>query len=166
MPEIHTEIGINASAEQVWKILTDFSAFAEWNTFMPSAEGELEEGAQLNVLVKPMGGKGMTIKPTVLKVEENRELRWRGALLLNGLFNGEHSFIIQAVAEDKVRFAHAESFGGALAPLLWPMIRKGTRRGFEAMNEALRDRAEGKAPAEDSPDSPAEEPPTETETRS
>ena len=170
MPEIHTEIGINASPEKVWNILTDFSAFPEWNTFMPSAEGELEEGARLNVVVRPMGGKGMTIKPTVLKVDENRELRWRGALLLNGLFSGEHSFIIQGVSEGKVRFMHSESFKGVLAPLMWPIIRKSTRRGFEAMNEALRDRAEGKAPSADSPpeepQSPSEEPPTETETPS
>ncbi|MCZ6867784.1 MAG: SRPBCC domain-containing protein, partial [Chloroflexi bacterium] len=117
----------------------------------------------LNVVVRPMGGKGMAIKPTVLKVDENRELRWRGSLL-NGLFSGEHSFIIQGVSEGKVRFMHSESFKGVLAPLMWPIIRKSTRRGFEAMNEALRDRAEGKAPSADSP--PEEEPPTETETPS
>jgi uncharacterized protein YndB with AHSA1/START domain len=31
MKEIHTEIEINASAEKVWRVLTDFAAYSEWN---------------------------------------------------------------------------------------------------------------------------------------
>ncbi len=31
--QIHTQIEIEASAERVWKLLTDLSRFPEWNPF-------------------------------------------------------------------------------------------------------------------------------------
>jgi uncharacterized membrane protein len=34
MKEIHTEIEINAPAEKVWRVLTDFAAYPEWNPFV------------------------------------------------------------------------------------------------------------------------------------
>jgi uncharacterized protein YndB with AHSA1/START domain len=34
MKEIYTEIEINASAEEVWHVLTDFGAYPEWNLFL------------------------------------------------------------------------------------------------------------------------------------
>src|SRR5208337_3854746 len=39
MKEIHTEIEINAPAEKVWKVLTDFAAYPEWNPFVRCGAG-------------------------------------------------------------------------------------------------------------------------------
>ncbi len=33
MKEIHTEIEINAPAGKVWRVLTDFPSYPEWNPF-------------------------------------------------------------------------------------------------------------------------------------
>ena len=92
MKEIHTEIEINASPERIWKVLTDFPAYPEWNPFVREIDGQLVTGAKLKVVLQPPGGKGMTFRPKVLKVEPNREFRWLGQLLIHGLFDGEHFF--------------------------------------------------------------------------
>jgi uncharacterized protein YndB with AHSA1/START domain len=34
MKELHTEIEIDASAERVWDILTDFASYPQWNPFI------------------------------------------------------------------------------------------------------------------------------------
>ncbi len=39
MKVIHTEIEINAPAEAVWRVLTDFAAYPEWNPFVPPSGG-------------------------------------------------------------------------------------------------------------------------------
>jgi len=44
------------------------------------------------------GARGMTFRPIVLEGDPGRRLRWRGHLLLAGLFDGEHSFTIQPSA--------------------------------------------------------------------
>ncbi|MBI4544746.1 MAG: SRPBCC family protein [Gemmatimonadetes bacterium] len=44
MKELYAEIDIEASAERVWQVLTDFAAYPEWNPFMRSISGTLEQG--------------------------------------------------------------------------------------------------------------------------
>lgn len=84
----------------------------------------------------------MTFRPKVLKAEPKHELRWLGHLLIPGLFDGEHIFTIESLAEDRVRFVQREIFKGILVPLFARGLDKDTRRGFEEMNRALKGRAE------------------------
>jgi hypothetical protein len=142
MKELRAEIDIDASAERVWQILTDWSAFPEWNPFIRSLTGELEVGARLEVYLQASGARGMTFKPTVLTVEPNREFRWLGHLLIPGLFDGEHIFVIEPLGEGGVRFVQREEFRGLLVPLFASSLDRDTHRGFQEMNQALKARAE------------------------
>jgi hypothetical protein len=139
---IRTEIEINAPPERVWPVLTDFASFPQWNPFIRRASGELRGGACLLVHLQPSGTKGMTFRPTVLKAEPNRELRWLGQLWLPGLFDGEHSFILEPVGVSQVHFVQRELFRGLLLSLLSRTLERDTCRGFEEMNQALKARAE------------------------
>jgi hypothetical protein len=145
MKVIHTEIEINASAEKVWRVLTDFVAYPEWNPFIRRLEGEVSVGARLQVYIQPSGGKGMSFRPTVMVAERNKELRWLGHLWFPGFFDGEHLFVIEALSEGRVRFVQQERFGGLLVPFLSKMLDRDTRRGFEEMNQALKLRSESVA---------------------
>ena len=139
---LRTEIDINASGERVWRALTDFSAYGEWNPFITSISGEVRRGARLKVRVQPSGGRGMTFRPTVLAADRNRELRWVGRLLFPGIFDGEHAFLITPLENGRVRLRQQETFRGLLVPLLRRLLDGQTRAGFEAMNRALKERAE------------------------
>jgi hypothetical protein len=147
MKELHTEIEISASAKRVWRVLTDFAAYPQWNPFIRQIEGEVTAGSRLRVFIQPAGGKGMSFRPTVLNVSPNREFRWLGRLWVPGLFDGEHSFTIEPLDEHHVRFIQRERFGGLLVPLLSNMLDRDTRHGFEEMNRALKLQSES-APAE------------------
>jgi hypothetical protein len=142
MIELHSEIEIQASDEQTWQILTDFASFPQWNPFIRLAVGEPRMGTKLKVHLQPSGARGMTFRPKVLKAEPKHELRWLGHLLIPGLFDGEHIFTIESLAEDRVRFVQREIFKGILVPLFARGLDKDTRRGFEEMNRALKGRAE------------------------
>ena len=139
---LRTEIDINASGERVWRVLTDFGAYGEWNPFITSISGEVRRGARLKVRVQPSGGRGMTFRPTVLAADRNRELRWVGRLLFPGIFDGEHAFLITPLENGRVRLRQQETFRGLLVPLLRRLLDGQTRAGFEAMNRALKERAE------------------------
>jgi hypothetical protein len=147
MKQLHTEIEIDASAKRVWELLTDFASYPEWNPFIRSIGGQPAPGERLRARLEPPGGRAMTFKPKVLTAEPNRELRWIGHLLVPGLFDGEHSFTIQPLEDDRVRFVQREAFRGLLVPLFARSLESNTRRGFEEMNRALKGRAEG-APTE------------------
>ncbi len=142
MREIRTEIEIQASAPRVWAALTDFARYPQWNPFIRKAEGEVREGERLSVRLEPPGGWGMTFAPRVTRVEPERRFQWLGHLFVRGLFDGEHTFEIEPLGRGRVRFVQREAFRGVLVPLLWPMLEESTRAGFEAMNAALKRRAE------------------------
>ena len=113
----------------------NFPALAEWNPFIRSISGELKAGERLRVSLKGSKGMEMTFKPTILVAETNRELRWIGRLLMPGLMDGEHSFRIEPVEGDRVRFVHSETFTGVLVPLITAMgVLKNAHIGFEEMN--------------------------------
>ncbi len=142
MKELYSEIEIQASAERVWQLLTDFVSFPQWNPFIRRASGEIKPGGRLEVTIQPSGAQGMTFKPTVLAAEPNRELRWLGRVVLPGIFDGEHSFVIESLGANRVRFIQREIFNGLLVPLMARGLETDTQRGFEEMNQALKARAE------------------------
>lgn len=138
---IDTQIHIDASAQQVWTVLTDFASYPQWNPFIRHISGELMEGARWNVSILPVGGAAMRFRPRVLTLQPQRALCWRGQFLVPGLFDGTHEFALETTAKG-VTLQHRESFSGLLVPVLRRSLKRGTRPGFEAMNEALRKRVE------------------------
>ncbi len=143
MQELESSILINAPSERVWAVLMDFPRYPEWNPFISRISGSPEAGASL-IRLTPPRGMAMSFKPEVVAVVPDREFRWLGKLLAKGLFDGEHIFELQEEPSG-VRFVQRERFAGLLVPLLLLMVRKSTVRGFEAMNGALKERAEALA---------------------
>jgi hypothetical protein len=140
--ELQTTIEINASAQKTWAALTDFSHYSEWNPFIRSIHGQAKQGEQLEILIHPPGSSGMKFRPIILVLQPEHELRWLGRLLLPGIFDGEHQFIIQPIGESRTRLIHREVFSGILVPLLWRNLDTQTRQGFEEMNLALKNLVE------------------------
>ena len=137
---IDTEILIAASPERVWSVLTDFGAYPQWNPFIESIEGIPEWGQRLTVHIHA-GEARHVFKPVLLQATAPRRLRWLGRVAVPGLFDGEHDFELQ-MEQGGTRFLQSESFQGFLVPLLWRKVEPPTRAGFEAMNRALKARAE------------------------
>ncbi|QXP82643.1 SRPBCC domain-containing protein [Methylococcus sp. Mc7] len=142
MHQLETQIEIEAPVEQVWSLLIDFPSYPRWNPFVRSVEGTLEVGQFLKVFIQPPGASGMWFRPTVLALQPNRELRWKGKLFLPGLFDGEHYFKLEAKPGGGTTFRQGETFSGLLVPLLRRSLDGATKQGFVAMNEAVKRQAE------------------------
>ena len=142
MHEIRTDIEIAAAPERVWEIFTDFESYPRWNPFIRRITGSPDAGSQLTVHIEPPGGTGMTFRPTVSIAERPRELRWVGRLMVRGIFDGEHRFVIEPLSDGRVRFHHSETFSGILIVLLRRRLDRSTRQGFLEMNAALKSLAE------------------------
>lgn len=142
MHKIETQIEINAPAERVWSLLVDFPSYPRWNPFVRSIEGTLAVGQSLKVFIQPPGASGMRFRPTVLAVKPNSEFRWKGKLILPGLFDGEHYFQLENRVGGGVTFRQGEVFSGILVPLFRRALDGATTQGFIAMNEALKREAE------------------------
>jgi hypothetical protein len=139
---LFTEIEIAADRERVWAVLCDFGSYRDWNPFIVDVGGVARPGTPIAARVRLPLGIGMSFKATVLTAEEGRELRWIGRLPLPGIFDGEHRFLIDPIGPGRVRFEQSEDYRGVLVPLMRGWLERHIRRGFVAMNAALKLRAE------------------------
>ena len=139
--EIKTEIVIHATPEKIWKILTDFGNYPQWNPFIVSVTGEVENGNKIVVSIKPPDRKGMIFKPTILTKINNKELSWQGRLLFKGLFDGKHKFELIDNGDGTTTFIQSEKFSGIF---VWLFNTRNTKKGFNAMNQKLKELAESK----------------------
>lgn len=142
MKEIHTEINIQATAERVWEILTDFKNFQQWNPFIYKIDGDPSIGTRITIHLRTPNGKNRRYQPKITMVEPFRELRWLGKLTIPGIFDGERIFILEPIGDKQIRFVHKEIFTGLLVHLVGNRLDRDMYSSFISMNEALKKRAE------------------------
>lgn len=139
MTEISAATEIAASPQQVWAVLTDLASYPEWNPLFREASGQLTAGARVTLKsVHPANGRLMTVKVKVLAAEPATELRWASSL--PGIITGEHSFTLTP-AEGGTRLVQTETYRGLLARMSAKSISR-TKASFEALNQAIKQRAE------------------------
>jgi hypothetical protein len=138
---IATECAIDAPAPRVWSILREVGDYPQWNPLIRELHGSLQPGSHIRFRVDLRGLRAWA-KATVLTMREERELRWTGHVLFDWLFRAEHYHLVEPRAGTGVSFRHGEIFSGALMPLAWLLLRRGGPSVYEAVNTALKRRAE------------------------
>ena len=139
---ISAEIEIRASAARVWQTFIDFESYPDWNPFIIRSTGKPDVGESLDMSLQIPGGRKMHIRPRILTITPEKELRWLGQLWIPGLFSGDHRFLIRSLDDSSVGFVQEEQFRGLLVPFVGNWIGAGALRGFKAMNAALKHRVE------------------------
>jgi hypothetical protein len=140
--EIATEIEIDAPPGRVWSVLTDFSSYPEWNTFLRWVEGRIAEGERIRFCFELPRGFRFKVNATILNVTPERALRWAGVFFTARLFHAEHYFELTPSPGARTRFSHGEIFIGLLLPLAWIILGTSGRRVYEDMNLELKRRVE------------------------
>lgn len=143
--EVHTEIDIDATPDVVWQILTDLDHYPDWNPFIVASHGSPVVGTTLTNRLQPPGGRRLTFRPTVTEADPGTSFEWLGRLLLPGLLDGRHRFELRSNTTGGTTLVHRERFRGLLVRLVRSSLDTATKAGFEAMNAALKARAESHA---------------------
>lgn len=139
---IETQIDIAAPAPKVWSIVSDLGGYSRWNRFIPRATGPIAKGKHISIYIDPPRGLPMTVHPKILDYDSTGLLRWRGRVLVAGIFDGNHLLEVAPLDSTHARFTQNETFTGLLVPFLAPTLNGSVRHGFLEMNEALKQRAE------------------------
>jgi hypothetical protein len=136
---ISATIEIAAPPQQVWAVLTDLASYPEWNPVFREASGQLTPGNRITITsTQPETGHTMTVKVKVLSAEPATELRWTSSVL--GIMNSEHSFILSPTI-DGTQLVQTQTYRG-LFTRFPPKTVSRIQASFEAINEAIRQRAE------------------------
>lgn len=122
-------------------MLVDVDTWPTWNPCL-TVDGDLREGAEIDVTVQTPGGRSRALRGRVETVAPPNELAWRERSLLPGVFEGDHVVELMRRGPKQTKVVHRERFEGLLVPLFERSDLDDTRLAFEAMNRALKDRVE------------------------
>ena len=142
MAVYRTTFPIDASADAVWDVLTDFERYPEWNPSVPSISGEVRSGSTVAITLAMPGRPSPKVKATLDDVVPGRRLTWHGNVGADWLFAGSREFLIDPQPDGTVHFTHVEDVSGALFPLFRAAMGSAIQRHHDDLNLALRRRAE------------------------
>ena len=134
MRTLETCFSVAQSPDQVWSVLIDYPSYARWNSFMRKVSGEAGVGKKLNITLFLSSGRKMSFRPKLLVVDKDRELRWMGRLIVNGLFDGQHYWVLSRNASGGTDIVHGENFKGLLVGVIKPERLKGE---YQRMNRDM-----------------------------
>jgi hypothetical protein len=134
---LRAELELDASADEVWRVLTDYDAYPRWNPVVVRVGGEPREGARASETVRTDRGREMTFTTVVLTVTPGRELARRGRPAVPGLFTGVHRWQVTTKGPGRVLVVQTERLTGLLVPLLRRRLATVGRAQFHAVNQAL-----------------------------
>jgi hypothetical protein len=140
--QVNTVIVIDASLTDVWKVLGDPERFPEWNPLIKKFVGDIRRRGQIYVELDIPDVGIRTYDAMLLGYQIEHEFIWEYDLPIPRLFTGKHKLIIDPVPGGRVRFRHEEEFRGLLVGPLTASYLEQKRRGFEAMNRALKNLVE------------------------
>ena len=141
MKELVTSIEIDVPVARVWKILTDFAHYGDWNPFLYRVEGKAgpDERVDIHYWRK---GKESTLKCKIVEWQPGRMWRQTWHIGFPGLYRGEHTFTVEPMGDNRTRFVQREVFSGLLLPTMEKEIDTDTRDCFESMDKALKVQSE------------------------
>ena len=138
---VESRIGIQAPAEVIWEIIRDLKSWETWNPVYTKAAGDIHIGSTLEMTLELPGQAAQQIKPVVLEWVPNEQLHWRLSFL-GGLVKTTRYIEIEELAPGSCIVSNGEFFAGLMGPTVVRRMGGSVRRGFIAMNEALKARAE------------------------
>ena len=141
MRSLHAAVEIDAPAERVWQVVSDFARYCDWNPFIVRSAGEPRVGERLDITIAAPRMKPVSFRPRVLDVERGRLIRWKGEFKLPGLFDGRHALIVDPLDGGRSRFTTHEDVTGILLPFAGKVLAA-SQQGFDLMARAVKERAE------------------------
>lgn len=144
---VESSIEIDASAHEVWRVLTELDRFSSWNPFIRQASGFTNVGQNVLLGVRTSLHIPLHFHARIRTHVPDRELRWFGYVLVPWLASGDHVFEVESLGDHRVRFTQRETFAGVLPRLARRLVEREAKRGFDAMNAALARRVQAKEPS-------------------
>lgn len=142
MKEYKIQIPINAPKEAVWKALTAFKNYPDWNSVLRLENNDsLKVGNKFNVTIKKAGDKQSNFMAIVTSKEANKSFAARQKIMGKWFFQATHHFMIEEIDKHHINFIQLWKLKGIVAALFKKQIFKELEE-FKVMNKELKAYAE------------------------
>lgn len=142
MRELHAAIQIAAPIDQVWKVLTDFEHWSDWNPMVNRVSGSPSVGSKLYITMRgPDSKDAMKYQPIVLEAIPPNRFRWRATMMSGFLFTNDRVFELKE-KNGGTELINKEEFSGLMVPVFWGKMNQFVADMLESMNTALKEKVE------------------------
>lgn len=139
---INRSVEIDAPAEVVWNVITDFASYGEWNPFVPRCESTLEPGSAISMDVQ-LGGKKLSRQVEWITArDDGRGFSYRMRPLPLGTLSSARVHRIEALEGSRCRYHSHFELRGWLMPLVRAVMDARLDKGFSGMTQGIKRRAE------------------------
>lgn len=139
---IDATLQIEASAELVWQVITDFQRYGEWNPFIPECRTTLQPGAPIDLQVILFPPRRQPQREWMLTHTPGREFSYRMKPAPLGALRSRRSHTVTPLGPGRCRYESHFELAGWAQQALTALLGRNLQRGFAGMTEGLRQRAE------------------------
>jgi hypothetical protein len=133
---IEHRIGVAASADVIWQLLSDLDGWPRWNPLYPEAKGRLAIGGTLKLTEAFPGRAPEPITAVIVDWEPRAQILWRRDA---GFMSRSVRYLeIEALSETGCIFANGAFFHGMLGEQAAKGAQRAIRQGYEALGEAVK----------------------------
>ncbi len=131
---------IDAPAELVWEVITDFKAYGEWNEYIVACESTLEVGSPIVLKARLLPFAVSTFREIIYKHLPGKTIHY-GLPIPLGAVNGVRSHTVTRLASGKTKYESVYEQTGWLSFFARLIVGKQLERGFATMTEGIERRA-------------------------
>jgi hypothetical protein len=137
---IEKDVQVEAPADAVWRVLTDFARYPEWNPFVRECETSLKPGTPIRMQVALVGTQ--QVDEVIESCTPGMGFVYHMKPYPLGALSSRRSHEIVALGPDRSRYRSYFHLEGWLMPLVRALMGARLERGFAGMTTALKERAE------------------------
>ena len=136
------DVTIDASPQDVWKVLVDLARYPEWNRYATSAVGDLRVGGEVKIIVPRQGEKRGPVNNRVTEIVIDERLCWRSLSWYRYLVYGVRCRHLEGQPDGSTVFREVEAMHGPLAGLVKRLMAAQLLRGLQTECDSLKQEVE------------------------
>lgn len=147
MWQIHYQVTVQASPQQVWSVLTDLPSYPTWNRYSPTAQGDLRIGGFVEIVAQ-IGQSGQRVNNRVLELDAPHLLCWESRNWYHALAYGVRRRTLTLQPDGTTLFREEETMYGPLAGIIRLALEKQLLAGLRLECECLKTETERRFPSD------------------
>lgn len=137
---------IDAPVELVWSVLTDLASYPEWNPFTVSVDTTFELGAPVDMQVVLFPWWTRHQVEYISGFHPGHEVSWAVTMGAPWLVTADRYQRLTDLGGGRTRYETADVFTGAGVPVVFALMGRSMRKGFEGVAAGLKERCESLRP--------------------
>ena len=144
-------VSIDASPQDVWKVLVDLARYPEWNRYATAAVGDLRVDGEVEIIVPRQGEKRGPVNNRVTEIVTDERLCWRSLSWYRYLVYGVRCRHLEGQPDGSTVFREVETMHGPLAGLVKRAMAEQLLRGLQTECDSLKQEVERTASERSTP---------------